>query len=328
MKKCILSLLFSTFVFSQSALAYKMTIYTDQPDGAKANEVINTFKRTYPFNKFEIEYEVKNVSADQLNCEPQRLTKPDGTVEVIHRALACNSANIAHDAAANGSDQAIIVKNVSEYGGSGGSIPVMSAGSDPRMMLHEYLHTLGLCDEYAYAANEASFYCDNAGPNMTFIEPNPAGYSSDAAAKGEHGGQIPWNEFIKSSTPITNGSAPLNLGTGVVNHEMNSAVNNSQSVVSLGSVIGLYEGNTCKNMNPPKKTWQPGREASIMEFLAAGLGAGNEMMVAKILESRGVRRKIETPAPGPVSVNETSRSYKNVESDSRENSQSNSNTSR
>jgi hypothetical protein len=320
-------LLFAALFFSQSALAYKMTIYTDQPDGAKAEEVINTFKRTFPFNKFEIEYEVKKVSADQLNCAPQRLTKPDGTVEVINRALACNSANIAHDAAANGSDQAIIVKNVEEYGGSGGSIPVMSAGSDPRMMLHEYLHTLGLCDEYAYAANEASFYCSNAGPNMTFIEPNPVGYVSDGAAKGEHGGQIPWNEFIKPSTPITNGSAPLSLGTGQVNHEMNSAVNSSQSVVSLGSVIGLYEGNTCKNMTPPKKTWQPGREASIMEFLAAGLGAGNEMMVAKILESRGVRRKIETPAPAPVSLNDNSRGFKDGES-SVENSKPESNTSR
>jgi len=292
MKK-LLSLL---LIVSPSVYAYKMTIYTDQPDQSKAQEVVATFKNTYPFNQFDIDFEVKNVTASELNCEPYRFTKPDGTEEVINRNLTCHSSNIARDAARNGADQAMIVKNVTEYGGSGGSIPVMSIGSTPRMMLHEYLHTLGLCDEYEYKASEAGEYCGIDGPNMTFIQPEASGYSSDGNARAKHSDDIPWYGFIKQQTLITRGS-PLTLGTDSVDNSIHATPNSTNSPSAIGAAIGLYEGKTCKNANPPKKTWQPGREASIMEFLDAGLGAGNEQLVAKILESKGVRRKLAEMDP-------------------------------
>ncbi len=292
MKK-LLSLL---LIMSPSVYAYKMTIYTDQPEQTKAREVLSTFKNTYPFNQFEIDFEIKTVSAGDLNCEPYRFKKPDGTEEVINRNLTCHSSNIAREAAKNGIDQALIVKNVEAYGGSGGSIPVMSIGSPPEMMLHEYLHTLGLCDEYEYKASEAGEYCDMSGPNMTFIEPDPEGYPSDAKARNKHSDKIPWYSFIKPQTLITRGT-PLTLGTDLVNNSVHATPNSTNAPSVMGAAIGLYEGKTCKNANPPKKTWQPGREASIMEFLDAGLGAGNEQLVAKILESRGVRRKLAEENP-------------------------------
>lgn len=229
-------------------------------------------------------------------------------MEVINRNLSCNSQNIARDAASRGIDQALIVKNVQEYGGSGGSIPVISVGSTPRMMLHEYLHTLGLCDEYEYAAGEAEIYCGMSGPNMTFIRPE-ASYVSDQAARGQHSASIPWYEFIKPTTQITRGS-PLGLGTGNVNSSIYATPNATSSSSSFGSAIGLYEGKTCKNASPPKKTWQPGSEASIMEFLDAGLGAGNEELVAKILESKGVRRKITVPPPAETIIHNGARTTK------------------
>lgn len=287
-------------LLSFKAQAYKMTVYTDQPDQSKAREVIRTFESTYPFNQFEIEFEIKTVEAEELNCSPYRALKADGTEEVINRNLTCESLAIARDAASRGIDQAMIVKNVPEYGGSGGSIPVISAVSTPRMMLHEYLHTLGLCDEYEYAAGEAEVYCGIEGPNMTFIQPEPS-YASDQGAREKHSAKIPWYEFIKPTTEITRGS-PLSLGTGSVNSSVYATPNSTSAPSSLGSVIGLYEGKTCKNASPPKKTWQPGREASIMEFLDAGLGAGNEELVAKILSSKGVRRKALPPAPAETMV--------------------------
>lgn len=51
---------------STSAHAYKISIYTDEPNQTKAREVLNTFKATYPFNQFEIEIEICFTSGAQL----------------------------------------------------------------------------------------------------------------------------------------------------------------------------------------------------------------------------------------------------------------------
>lgn len=125
---------------------------------------------------------------------------------------------------------------------------------------------------------------------MAIFAPNPEGYQSDAGARAEHMGDIPWSEFIKSETLITN-NAGTKLGTGEVNRSLYATPNTTNGPSATSSAIGLYQGQTCKNALPPKTTWQPGREASIMEFLSAGLGAGNEAMVAKILDSKGLRKK-------------------------------------
>lgn len=263
------------------AQAYKISIYTDEPNELKAKEVINTFRTTYPFSQYELEIEIKSVSAETLNCGPRY---------GIERNVGCDTEEISRDAASRGIDQVLVVKNSPNYGGSGGSVAVMTSSSPTSMMLHEYLHTLGLCDEYEYAASEAPLYCGSDGPNMAIIAPKPEGYSGDQNARSEHMGQIPWGEFIKTQTLITSDNG-TKLGTGSVDPNVYATPNNTNSPSAMGSAIGLYQGRTCKNASPPKHTWQPGQEASIMEFLAAGLGAGNEAMVAKILESKGVRRK-------------------------------------
>ena len=281
------------------AHAYKIIVYTDQPSDKKAQEVIDTFKKTYPFNSLDIELDIKNVSAEQLNCH---------SLYNIERLIGCDSANIAKDAAKNGADQAFIVKNSPTYGGSGGSIPVITAGSTPKMILHEYLHTLGLCDEYCYAAEEANKYCNNGGANMAIITPNPSGYSNDLDARKQHMGNIPWNEFIASTTFITHDNE-TKLGTGIVTPSIYSTPNETGKRSTMGAKIGLYAGKTCALATPPKKTWQPGQEATIMEFLDAGLGAGNEEMVLKALLSRGAHLK-EGPSLNPSSfINNAKRSF-------------------
>jgi hypothetical protein len=274
----ILALL--SLFFISNAFAYKMTIYTDQPDQKSANDVLSTFKKTYPFNQFEIDLEIKVVKPEDLKCAP---------MHGIARLLGCDSLNIAADAGKRGVDQALIIKNSPQYGGSGGAIPVMSSSSPPSTIIHEYLHTLGLCDEYEYSVREADYYCSVGGANMVLIAPDPKGYFSDADARAKHMGQIPWSSLIKSTTPI---SRPPSLGTGIVNHSVYAIPNTASEPNKLNSAVGLYEGKTCKNAVLSKNiSWQPGGEASIMEFLDAGLGSANEQIVAKILESKGVRRK-------------------------------------
>lgn len=292
---------------SSKAFAYKMAIYTDEPDQTKAKEVVNLFRSTYPFSQYELEIEIKSVAAAKLNC---------GSRHGIARLVGCDTEVISRDAASRGIDQVLVVKNSADYGGSGGGVPVMTSSSPTSMMLHEYLHTLGLCDEYQYAASEAGLYCSDGGGNMAIFAPNPQGYQSDAAARSEHMGDIPWGEFIKSETLITNNSE-TKLGTGAVNRSLYATPNTTNSPSSTSSAIGLYQGQTCKNANPPKSTWQPGREASIMEFLSAGLGAGNEAMVAKILESKGLRKKEQLPesASSEVFSSQSRKAKDNAESD-------------
>ena len=213
---------------------------------------------------------------------------------------------IASEASRLGVDQVFIVKESSVYGGSGGSIPVITTNSTPRMILHEYLHTLGLCDEYTYSASEANIYCSLSGPNMAIIEPNPAGYSSDLDARSQHMSAIPWKTLISENTPVTH-STPLKLGTGSVDSSIFATPNTTNSASTLGSKIGLYEGKTCINASPSKKSWQPGQEASIMEFLDAGLGASNEAMIENILKSRGALLKNEEIKLLPREVSDETR---------------------
>lgn len=282
---------------SSPIYAYKFSIYTDQADKSKAQAVIEKLSTTYPFNQFDIEYDIVQVPASDLDCAP---------LNGIERAMACKSENIASRVAARGVDQAMIIKDHPNYGGTGGNIPVMTSSSPVEVAVHEYLHALGLCDEYKYAASETEFYCkeNGAGLNMVFIEPNPGGYASDADARTQHMGGIPWAGAIKDTTLITHGNE---LGTGTVSIGILSTPNNTSEPSSVGSAIGLYEGMTCKEATPPKKTWQPGGETTIMDKLDAGLGAGNEYLVAKALASRGAQKKITVAESLPLAVNDLKR---------------------
>lgn len=284
MKKLLLIFL---FLYISNAFAYKIVIYTDQDGQAKAKEVQNTFRKTYPFNQFELDIEIKSVPASDLNCNSRY---------GIARDIGCDSAKIRLESTFKGIDQVFIVKESAVYGGSGGSIPVITSSSPSSMILHEYLHTLGFRDEYMYAASEADKFCGDTdiGPNLVIIKPNPKGYKSDEDARLQHMGQIPWSGSIKNGTPITNNGGSA-LGTGNVSSSVYATPNNTNSPSTFGSAIGLYLGKTCRNANPFKATWQPGREASIMEFIEAGLGAGNEVTVDKILETRGAKRKAIVP---------------------------------
>lgn len=80
----------------------------------------------------------------------------------------------------------MIIKDSDKWGGSslvGGGVPVITTGTSTKAMLHEYMHTLGLCDEYEYAASEAHFYCKGeANPNLVFIDPLDP-YAADSMAR-------------------------------------------------------------------------------------------------------------------------------------------------
>ena len=305
MKKITLFIFFLifNFIFSHS-FGYELAIYTDQEDKSKAQEVIQTFKQTYPFNTLEISYKIIPTTTEQLNCNQHAS---------ISRLLKCDSSHVRSDSAAKGFDQALIVRDVAAYGGSGGSIPVISTGSDSRMILHEYLHTLGLCDEYAYSNAEATIYCKEGllKPNLTVINPKDEGYSSDQEARNEHGRQIPWFSDISSTTLITNNRK---LGTAY-SGTITAPINSSTSPTAISTPTGLYKAETCNDKSPPVHAWHPGGEKTIMDQLDFGLGAANEKIVREILISKGARPiPTSSQANANANVADGDRSTENLDS--------------
>lgn len=280
-----------------SAHAYKYVIYTDDTKTDKAEQIGEIMRTTYPFSKFDIDIEIVTLKPEELSC---------GSTNGIDRLVTCdNSGDLQKRAMLSGGDQAMILKSSTKFGGSshiGGGVPVITTEADPRAMLHEYMHTLGLCDEYEYKQSEAMVYCSpdrDKRPNVVLIDPlNP--YGSDGMAKAKHSFQIPWFADIISTTPITNTEGTI-LGTGDIDPQKRAARNNTTEPQVLGEPTGLYKGKVCNNAFPrPKPSWQPGSSVTIMENTNAGLGAPMEKIVEKLLISKGVRTKLQFMEEGPV----------------------------
>lgn len=315
MKK--LSLLISLLFFSSNAFAMKYVIFTDEADPKKAREVVEVMKNTYPFTKHKIEFEIVKVKENELNCGSTSLNKKGN---VVKRAVTCPGADGFQSwASRKGGDQAMIIKDLDYYGGTSyaGGVPVMTTGSPARVMLHEYMHTLGLCDEYDYPEEEADDHCEGVvdAPNAAFFEPNP-NYLNDEAARKIHSGQIPWYADILKTTKITTGDQ---LGTGTVSDDK-EVPNNTNIPSALAEPVGLFKGRTCKNATKPRTSWLPGGKKTVMDDYEAGLGAQMERSVDKILKSKGTPVKfgelyqpaqvvqIESSRPEPA-VNDSPRNF-------------------
>ncbi|MBY0415505.1 MAG: hypothetical protein K2Q18_15135 [Bdellovibrionales bacterium] len=298
MKKLWFSPLLLTFFITNSAHAYKFVIFTDESATDTSSQVKEVLLKTYPFSTLNVEVEIVRVPSSDLECE-SGATRSGKKVE---RMVTCkDTESIQKRALAKGGQQAMIVKNITKYGGSsgiGGGVPVITTGSPPRVMLHEFLHTLGLCDEYAYPEEEAKDFCEDVkiNPNAAYIQPQSS-YGSDSEARAMHSGQIPWYGDIFATTRITNSSQ---LGTGVVSKELN-APNDNTIPAALSEPTGLYRGKTCDNAIPKikKVVWHPGGKATIMDSNEAGLGAPLEKIVQKIMLSKGARRKLDSSYGDP-----------------------------
>ena len=329
MKKVLL--MTCLLAMSSSAHAIKFIIYTDEPSGQASEKIAETMKGTYPFNKFNVEFEIVKIDQSELDCQSSN---------GVERAITCNNKEgFQADALLRGGDQAMIVKNSDKYGGSsvvGGGVPVVTSSSPPRIMIHEYLHSLGLCDEYEYKKEEADAQCasevNRKTPNLVMITPEDP-YNADMAARRTHQFDIPWYKDILPTTPITNAGGKY-LGTGDVNFSQNMEPNNTGMASVLSEPSGLYKGKSCKNATRPKVVWHPGGSSTIMDKIENGLGAPLEKIVERILASKGAPKKMQVveetqvipkryiaageqpvyasapaPVPAPVEVNDSSRGF-------------------
>ncbi len=281
----ILSLISTCLMCLSTAHAYKYVIFTDEVSGQKAQEVSDMLKTTYPFNQFEMNIEIVKLQPKELKCGSQS----------VERKVACSNAiDIQRKTLRLGGDQAMIVKDLDVYGGTstlGGGIPVITTSTSIRAMLHEYMHTLGICDEYEYPANEARMFCSgSSSPNLVYINPLDP-YTADTMAKSKHMKEIRWSKYILSKTAITHNQGTL-LGTGEVKTGDLAPHNTSLSPQVLIQPIALYKGKLCNKARKQRVSWHPGSQVTVMENLNAGLGAPLEKIVENIMISKGAKFKV------------------------------------
>lgn len=225
-----------------NAFAYKLVLFTDDQNYEVGLAAIKEIRNTYPFNKFDIKFQIARAKPEDLDCS---------AIGTIDRLVTCQNADKINSMTKklNG-DQALVVKNIPMHGGSSGvgsGIPVITSGTPPRALVHEYLHTLGLCDEYIYSKVEADRFCNTARVelNITYIAPEPS-YENDLEARSKHSKDINWYGDINSKTPITNSNGKA-LGTSLTAPTRLAAVNNTSNSVALEEPMGLYPSNRCLN---------------------------------------------------------------------------------
>jgi len=253
---------------------YRYVIYTDQEPPQRAEEIRDYFRNTPPFTEFYFEMDIRPLSTEELGCE----TSPG-----IPRLVVCDTGRIMREAMEANYDQAFVISDNENYGGSGGSIPVMTSSSSVPLstMLHEYMHVLGFCDEYIYSPSDLEAY-DYCAPgliqravNTVEITPSAQGYPSDEVARETHSSQIPWFNHIQSTTPI----ATTSLGTPKTHN----------------NEIGLFPSEMSQHARREVHLWKPGGESTIMNNLHDPVGA-LEPLIREALRSIGLRAEGE-PEP-------------------------------
>lgn len=272
-------IVFSNIFLAHAFAQYKYVIYTDESPATKANEVKSLMERLAPFSEMNMQIEVRSLSTADLGCAPDR---------GIQRLVVCNNRSITRLAMREGFDQPLVVSSNPNYGGSGGGVPVITSAPNvpASMMVHEYMHTLGFCDEYIYSVADLARhnYCSRRltanRPNLARITPRRGGYSDDQDARRRHRNAIPWFGHIENATPISSGS--LGTPAGEANR------------------IGLFPSETCMNSQGTLHIWKPGTAQTIMDSLHAPIGH-LEPILREALLSAGLRaRDPSTVGPLPI----------------------------
>jgi hypothetical protein len=209
-----------------------------------------------------------HLTDDKAAGLPASCNDKGGTVPT--RLISCQSATtktyIDGLLASEKATYAIIVKDESRYGGSGGVTPVITTGSPASMAIHEFMHRLGFADEYGYYNScEADIYCEQQrddvvsrsgygslpGTSFNVARFNAyASYKNDSEVRTRHASQLPWLPSVSKSTRLTTGSK---LGT------------------PEAGKIGIYRAIVCDKATKKTETWQSTSRPNIMQTLSTTL---------------------------------------------------------
>ncbi len=257
-----------------SAHAKKLLIVTDEPGAKKSLLIKNKIMTMQPFaslseSEFKVEIKQLDKRSPQVECKPRFIKYNDAEIQSldyyakqngitmseadkakyrkgysIDRLVECDKAAIARIGAQFQADQLLFVHNSINQGGSGGDIPIILSGSIPGVGVHEWLHTFGLADEYAYQnPQEATVYCiDRHWVNVAIFNDQPPYRNSDDV-RVRHHAQIPWLDSIPKNTKLVTGEK---LGTPAPDS------------------IGIFPAITCSQLKNVK-AWKSTREETIMQ---------------------------------------------------------------
>lgn len=260
---------------ASTAHAKKLLIVTNEPGAKKAMLIKNKIQTMQPFGaltseEFSIEIKQLDKQGPQIECKPKvvkyseaelvavryyaaqngvKLSSADEAKYkagyTIDRLVECDKAGIARIGAHYQADQLLFVYNSPNQGGSGGDIPIILSGSIPGVGVHEWLHTFGLADEYAYTTSqEAALYCANRHwVNVGMFNDQPPYRSSDDV-RTRHRDQIPWLPQLSASNALVTGEQ---LGT------------------PSPQALGIFPSKTCTKLQKKLRSWKVSREETIME---------------------------------------------------------------
>ncbi len=244
MKKIIL---FFLCIFNFSSFAYKLVVVTDEPSQQGAQKFIDLMKETYPFTALNMEYEIAAV--DDLKCE--------SLSEYGEEAIRCDSETAYQLAQNKNANDLVAISQMPKRAGTRiGGLSIATVEAGPRVALHEYLHRW-FGDEYVY---DKKLAVDNCKPsvisylaNLAFIRTKPP-YTSEDTARALHEDDIPWYNYIKLDTPITN----------IFINSLDEKVFRLGTPDSYLQEIGLFKSDVCNNLDPKLPIWRPETTLTIM----------------------------------------------------------------
>ena len=254
------------------AQAYTMVILTNQPSTAKAQEIramlgtIAPFKHLKP-GEFKVEIQSIDTDREGIRCsslsvkmsdqereslkvwsKANRICLSDAEIKAyktgytIKRNIDCDRPKLASIGARYGADATLFVLDHEGSGGSGGDVPILYTGSSTTVAIHEYLHSFGMADEYAYGRSEAPAFCRQpTWPNVGIFEERGP-YRDNADIIRQHGSQIAWLTELGANPDLSHQGK---LGT------------------SYFGQLGLYPSKTCDQIS--MKSWKATPFPTIME---------------------------------------------------------------
>lgn len=247
----ILSLLVSSaFAANRS---YKVTVFAEPGAEEGAREfsrkliTLEPFKQLHEKGLFVINEEP--VSAKKTRCQ--------GGYYGIPRLAQCNTSSIKN--ACKGSELCPIFTNVPFIGAGGDPFPISSSTFPWTTMLHEFIHTFGFSDEYAYTKSETPTYCGSLVNNPNEIQLSSAqNFLSKKDAEEACVKLIPWcAEALREGNEVV---TEVN-GRFLIGSPLPESCPSNQ--------LGVYLGAGCMKARP-ESTYRPYFCPTVMGFPTIG----------------------------------------------------------
>lgn len=232
---------------------YKVTVFAEPGAEERAREFSRKLISLEPFKQLS----EKGIFIINTQPLPALKTKCQGGYYGIPRLAQCKTSTIKK--ACKGSDLCPIFTSVPFIGAGGDPYPISSSTFPWTTMLHEFIHTFGFSDEYAYTKKETPTYCGSLINNPNEVQlPEAQVFSSKTDAESACVRLIPWCEEA------------LREGSEVVSQvEEGYKIGSPLPLSCPNDKLGVYLGAGCMKARPDS-TYRPYFCPTVMGFPTIG----------------------------------------------------------